>query len=303
MRIGVLYSGEDQERIHGSAITTYYLKEAFERLGHEVWRWSVTSAKLMPQSLIAGTDLVISEGVPHDQIISRIWRDCTHVILWHLSGMFYHSEALLSTPFHAVATNSRDVWHHLSSKGKPCAHIELAAPLSFASAISHKRYRSNSVYLGCYPHKSLEQLMLLLRPAISFGLAVWGYGWKESIFSEYHRGILPLGDIGSLYRSVDTVLALTENKQKMLNMINNRIYEGLAAGTPIISDEYLGLKAHELGEFINFTSSEAEVTELLCARGYDSNAMQRAKRGQRVVLERHTYDVRARQFLALHQSL
>ena len=301
MRIGLLYSGDDESRIHGSAITTYYLKEAFKWLGHDVWRWSASFGSAVPRDLISTTNMVIAEGVYHSEIPLEIWLNCKCIVLWHLSKMFYDQDTLLSAPFHAVATNSRKVWQWLSNNRRPCAYIELAAPRNFTSAIPQDRYRALSVYLGCYPHKSEQQLALLLGPAASLDLAIWGYGWEASQYKKYHRGILPILDIGSLYKSVDVVLALTEERQKALGMINNRIYEALAAGATVISEQYPELANHELGEFIAFAASEEDIVDLLIDIR-NRRDFRRTKRVQQIVLERHSYDERAQRFLALYRN-
>jgi hypothetical protein len=302
MRIGLLYSGDDEARIHGSAITTYYLKEALESQGHDVWRWSVTCGTALPHDLIRATSMVIAEGIYHSDIPTDIWLACDCVILWHLSKMFYGADELLSAPFHAVATNSHAVWTRLSNSGRVCAYIELAAPTSFTSAIPQDRYQALAVYLGCYPHKSERQLSLLLRPTSSLDLSIWGYGWQESQYKKCHRGVLPFHDIGALYKSADAVLALTEERQKVLGMINNRIYEALAAGAVVISEPYPALANHELGEFITFASAEKDVMDALLEVRDMRESRLRNSQAQKVILERHTYDDRARKFLMLYKA-
>jgi hypothetical protein len=244
--------------------------------------------------------MVISEGVPHEDISPDIWRLCEFVVLWHLSQRRYDATTVIETPFHAVATNSEHVWKSLSEQRKRGAYIELAAPSIFARAEPREEYRAISTFLGVYPHKSEQQLRLVLLPASEVELAIWGFGWQSSQYAAYHRGVLPFYDIGCLYRSVNVVLALTEERQKRCGMINNRVFEALAAGATVISDEHPALRKHEIGEFVSFVSTEMDVKYTIKAASIDGNFKELGLCGQRAVLARHTYADRARRFLALY---
>jgi hypothetical protein len=78
----------------------------------------------------------------------------------------------------------------------------------------------------------------MLREALPFGLAVYGLAetWQrapEDLRAAW-RGVLPLGDIASLYSGARVVLGTTDRKQQTLGMINNRVFEALSCGATLI---------------------------------------------------------------------
>jgi hypothetical protein len=298
--------GDGEREISGSVITTLYLAEAFRALGHEVWRASATHTSEWDVFVEQPTDFVISEGVPHDKVPPCLWLKVPRIVLWCMSQLFYDEETILRTPFAAIATNSpvlaERIAHSVMTR-----YIELAAPDSFASAAAKPAYASTCTYLGLYPHKSPEQMDLLFPPAAERGLAIWGQGWENSPYAAWYRGILPLGEIGSLYKSVRVVLVLTEARQERLKMINNRVFEALACGAMVVSDQHSGLQRHELGQFVHFVETQGEardfLSHVLSCDKYLDEQVARARIAQEIVLKRHSYRERAQEFIRLVGSL
>jgi hypothetical protein len=307
MRIGFLYMGDEEREIWGSAVTTLCLAEAFRALGHEVWRASATHTSKWDAFVEQPTDFVISEGVPHDKIPLDLWLKVPRIVFWYLSQRCYDADAILRTPFAAIATNSPILAERIAHGNVMTRYIELAASDSFATAAAKPAYASTCTYLGLYPHKSAEQMDLLFRPAAERGLAIWGQGWEDSPYAAWHRGILPFGDIGSLYKSAKVVLALTEARQKKLEMINNRLFEALACGAIVVSEQHAGLQRHELGQFVQFVGNQDEMRDflahLLSCDEFLDEQVARARAAQEIVLKRHTYGERAREFVTLFGSL
>ncbi len=305
MQVGLLFMGDEEEEIWGSAITTHYLAKAFSEVGHHTWRASATHESDW-SNLPERSDLVISEGVPADKIPKCVWQTTDCITFWWLSKLYYDETTISTAPFHAVATNASGLTTSLRRKNVPFSTIELAAPRIFAESCHKEEYQDVCTFLGTCENKCVEQLELLLRPAAEYGLSIWGYGWEDSPFAEFYRGPLPLFDVGRLYRSVQVVLAVTENRQKDLGMINNRIFEALAAGAIVISDPHPALKRHELGEFVHFADSLDSVRQLLDSLMTDSSRKEelkeQAKKGQQAVLSRHTYHHRTDQFVHLYHD-
>lgn len=304
MRIGLLYLGDEIETIWGSNITTYYLGQAFKQLGHDVWRVSLDNPSINWAPLLKQrTQMVIAEGIPFEKITPELRDQCDFIVQWWLTTLFYDEHQIISAPFDAIATNSEEWFLKLKELGVMTQKIELAAPFSFSISPTSPNYSCFSTYLGYYPLKTKEQMDLLFEPAKNFGLDIWGAGWEESPYRPNYRGILPLEDIGCLYRSANIVLALTETKQRDLGMINNRIFEALMAGAVVISDQHPSFSTHEIGQFINVVKNKDEVQSIM-QKVLESQELQiKASFGQEFVAKKHTYFQRARDFLNLYQSL
>ncbi len=287
--------GNESSKIWGGGVITHYLARAFNDLGHETWRASAMEEGRL--TLDHELDFLISEGVPASMIPKQIWRKSRRVVYWWLSELYYDEEQIAHAPFDGIATNAVASVERLRRRGVLASPIELAASAALCDAEPESKYSSFCAYLGSYPHKNQEQLDVMLGPATEFGLTIWGRGWEVSPFRNWHRGVLPLLDIGKLYRSVHVVLAMTEERQKRRGMINNRIFEALACGAVVVSDPHPAIAASELGRFMHFSDTEEKVRESLQAVASNPSYRAQAKEAMTVIREKHTYHHRALQFL------
>lgn len=300
LRIGILYHGNDWD-IWGSMIITHYLQKAFLRLGYDVWRISVTEHNDYPTLLARKTDLLICEGVPEWQVPKGVWESSVTRIFWWESDLFYNIDTIAQSNFDAVVTNSYES-EALKERGMVVQRVDLAVDRDIDKAKKKPAYRSDFVYMGRYPHKTKKQMELLTSSSHVGQLSLWGVGWDESPFQHLYKGVLPLFDIGSLYKSADISLLLTDRKQQKRGMFNNRVFEVLGSGAIAISEPYKALQESDLGEFIHFVSSEDELAEIYHRRN-TAEAKKKRKDAQRYVLEKHNYDERAKDILNLYYHM
>jgi hypothetical protein len=302
MRIGILFMGNESDRIWGGSVITYHLASALKELGHDVWRKPALSWPAWVDVLSIQSDLLILHGVPATRVPLEVLSCCNVSIYWWLTELFYNDQAIRLSGFDGIATNSSEAASKLNRLGKYARLIELAAPAESAIAAPRTEYRTFSTYLGQFPHKSPSQMDLMLGPASEHGLAIWGRGWESSPYKQFHRGILPLLEVGHLYRSAEVVLALTEERQKKRGMINNRIFEAIISGSVVISDEFPLLERHELGRYVHFSVSSSHTKQLLGASSspaFKSLAVE----GRDLVLARHTYAHRAKEMLDFYEEI
>lgn len=298
IKIGFLYAGNYSTLPWGSAITTFYLSNAFKYLGHRTWLYSITDDSRPNLEVIKSTDLIISEGVAEWQIPNEILELKAVKIFWWLSNLFYNISAISNLNFDGIATNSRKYFDELRLKNVTVSKIDLCADETLGSApIDKSIYDNFCVYLGKYPHKDISQTDLIFERSSQYNLGIWGTGWESSKYSNYYKGILPFSKIGSLYRSSEAAFLLTEQKQKENGMFNNRTYEILACGCNAISEKFDDLENSELGQFINFAESKEHVEEILEAIQKDKVIFSaKCLEAKKMVLEKHNYKVRAFQF-------
>lgn len=130
-------------------------------------------------------------------------------------------------------------------------------------------------------------------------LAVYGRGWTQELIDlRYVKGEgIPNVDLGRYYSSADIVLNDHWDDMRDEGFISNRLYDALACGSFVISDEVEGIDA----EFDGAVATYRERAELepLIARYLADPAERRrsAEHGRLIVLERHTFDARAQALL------
>jgi spore maturation protein CgeB len=305
IKIGFLYAGNYSTLPWGSAVTTFYLSKAFKTLGHTTWLYSVTDEKKPNRELIKNTDLIISEGVPDWQIPNEILELKAVRIFWWLSNLFYDISTIKNLKFDGIATNSKKYYDELNLKDVAVSKIDLCADETFASApINKSTYDNFCVYLGKHQHKNISQTDLIFENSSQYNLGIWGTGWEISKYSAYYKRILPFTEIGSLYRSSEVAFLLTEQKQKVNGMFNNRTYEILICGCIAISEKFEDLENSELGEFINFAENKEQVEEILKAILRDKSLfLAKSLEAKKNILEKHNYKIRAIQFYDFYKYI
>ena len=287
--------GSDNDLISGSEVTTLGLKHAFEKRS-DVSRVSRYGPGHYGCLDTIDLDFLIIEGWD-PSLPWFIQRVRTHhprvtVFFWNLSLLAIHH--VLTLDVDGYFTNS-DRAVPLLSGVAPTAFIMLAAdPDEFRSDLYDARYAHNVVYLGLYhPGKSSVIIERMLFEAIDQGLAIFGYGWdRHPILKQCYQGKLPLSDAALLYSSAKVVLGMTEKRQKVAGMINNRNFEAMASGAAFISDHYPGLEK-VMGNNILYARQSGDtrklVTELL---NDDLRRKALGDQARDLITRQHTYDDR-----------
>jgi glycosyl transferase family 1 len=130
-------------------------------------------------------------------------------------------------------------------------------------------------------------------------LAVYGGGWADDLLDPvYFRGaVVSNRDLPAYYSAADIVLNDHWLESAEAGMINNRLYDALAAGALVISDSVPGLEEEFDGAVVRY-SDPADLA-LTVERYLADPAARRAlaDRGRRAVLERHTVSRRADELL------
>lgn len=141
----------------------------------------------------------------------------------------------------------------------------------------------------------------IVRDAIAAGvpLGVYGVGWSEFIDAEFIRGeFLPNADVPAAYASAGVVLNDHWPQMAEGGFLSNRLFDAVAAGARVISDEAAGL--HEVfGDAVVTYSSADELREILHAPLETAfpDREQRLANAERIARD-HGFDARASELIA-----
>jgi hypothetical protein len=132
-------------------------------------------------------------------------------------------------------------------------------------------------------------------------VAVYGRGWDEhGLEPRYHRGTtIPNQDLRRYYGAAAIVLNDTWEDMRAAGFISNRIYDALASGGFVLSDDVAGLA----DEFDGGVAVYRDADELRAAieryLGDPAARRELAGRGRTAVLARHTFGQRAASILSV----
>lgn len=230
--------------IVGSVMTTSGLQRALLRTGE------VRTARTFYPFHYDGLgdefwDLLIIEGWFETMfaVIHEVRRQSpgVKVLYWCLDPDFPGLSAILSIDVDGYLTNSERTLETLA-RVAPSQLLNLAFDPEEMGGDATRGERL--VYVGSALGLSTKRnlLEMLLEAAeSSAGLDLWGTGWntvgpKELLGS--WRGVLPHGELGNTYRAALAVLGATMDGQRDQGMINNRVFEALGVGAPLIQESF-----------------------------------------------------------------
>jgi hypothetical protein len=254
-------------------------------------------------------DLVIIEGwnIHLPQFISLIhkYHPKTKILFWSLS--YYGFKEILCLPIDGYLTNSQQLLPTLETQA-PTQFLHLAAdPAFFRPMPPINDYAHEVTYLGHYRQTidrqpEFEQIQMLTAASL-FDLGLYGFRWEEhSLLSAYHRGTLPLDQMSLLYSSSKIVLGTTENRQRKVGMINNRIFEALACGACVISDHSNALEAI-FGDLLIYAHTPWEALQLIKTwLPMEDERRARSFQARDFILNHHTYDHRIPDLLNFYNN-
>ncbi len=138
--------------------------------------------------------------------------------------------------------------------------------------------RSGVGYAGSKGHKDAAQVAAVIGPFESHAQFEWASGFTSPL------------EINAFYNRKQIVLGMTETYQERAGMVNNRVFETLASGTPFILHRHRALD-EVLGQPYAYQSGGAEETRALAEKILGDYAAHLAvfEGLRRVVDERHRY--------------
>ncbi|CAM9339772.1 unnamed protein product, partial [Choristocarpus tenellus] len=247
----------------GSAVTTAGMQKAFLQHGKE--------EELEKDRLVAHAQIFFP--FQYDGLHDRSWHIVIIEGWFEMINAFIHEVRALSHPVHTKVlfycldpqlpglhhltaldidgflTNSMSTKAFLAGYA-PTIYVPLAVdPEAFPFYPSRPCSEGNGgdakagacrkvVYVGAagaLKHKRM--LRWMLREAAPYGLDIYGSGWAGvHEFSRFWKGVLPDGELGLVYGKALAVLGVTMDDQRENGMVNNRVFEALAVGAPLISD-------------------------------------------------------------------
>jgi glycosyltransferase involved in cell wall biosynthesis len=286
--------------IAGSEVTTLGLKKAFEKR-NDVKRVSRYGPGNYTSLDTDNLDLLVIEGwdTTLPKFIQRVRKHypLVKIFFWNLS--FLGIQDIVRLDVDGYFTNSRKALPILE-RIAPSRFIMLAVdPEKFEPLEPEDTYTCNVTYLGMFhPLKSPAIIEQILCEAVDYGLTIYGHGWdRHPILKRYWKGRLPFGDIPKLYASAKVVLGMTEERQKVAGMINNRVFEVLSCGACFISEHYPGLE-EVFDDTILYSRKKGDtskyIEELLQNTSFRRTL---GEKGRSLILRHHTYEHRVEKML------
>jgi O-antigen biosynthesis protein len=182
--------------------------------------------------------------------------------------------------------------------------VPLAAdPEVFAPGAPEKQYAADYAFTG--NHWGVERSIgSLVEVGDGERFAVYGKGWEDDLaVKEHWRGAVDHSVLPSIYRSTPIVLDDTAGPTRGHGLLNARVFEALAAGALVLTDNREGSDEVFGGILPVYDSAESLRALLDRYLGDEMARRDLVDRLRAIVLEHHTYAQRGRLFTDLARAV
>jgi spore maturation protein CgeB len=129
---------------------------------------------------------------------------------------------------------------------------------------------------------------------LPYQFALYGSGWEQhEQFKPYYRGKLPYPEMSRVYASSKILIDDANSATKQWGSVNSRVFDALASERMVLSNCEIGSQEVFSGELPTYKTVEELESQIELLLKQDSLRIPLVKRLSRMVLEKHTYSVRA----------
>jgi len=249
------------------------IADKLEQQGHEVYvleqlNGRPASQEYIQQIIDLDLDLVYFEMLDHEtfKIVEQL--KCQRILLHASGGVLIEYDKILDYKgkwYDKILTSSKIMFEKFKKAGIPCEHYHYYhSAIKEEEKVFDQKYNHDCIFLGMGfnrltdPQYKLERELYFHEKKFDFN--VYGNGWDG--FTQW-RGVLPPLDIGKLYSSAKSGIAIIAKGQRDHGMINNRYTEMAVCGIPIITYDYDTIDWYGAEKYLNFISSTSELDAIV----------------------------------------
>lgn len=131
-------------------------------------------------------------------------------------------------------------------------------------------------------------------------ISIYGMGWEEYIDEKYVKGyFIPNNELHEHYSSCK--ILLNDHWDDMIDedFPSNRLFDALSCGTFVISDKIPSANTLFEGSIITYNNVKDLNEKINYYLTHEDERIEIAKKGQKIVLENHTFDHRIKKILSI----
>jgi spore maturation protein CgeB len=292
LHIAITLTREDRAAPYGDWYTAHELGDALAAIG---WRVSyIERHKDHWYDLDASVDVVVAlldlfdlTRIPR-HVVTVAWiRNWTDRWLSH--SWFNDYDIVL-----ASSQRSKEMVDATSSK---VAHLMPLAtnPARFRPLAEDSALASDAAFVGSdWGEERGVATALPALAATGCRVRVWGRNWEsDARMAPLAAGVLDYERVPAAYASAKIVVDDTASPTKPYGAVNSRVFDALAAGTIVVTDNGLGARELFDQDFPTWDSPETLVRQVETLLADDARREELVRRYRQIVLERHTYTRRA----------
>ena len=131
-------------------------------------------------------------------------------------------------------------------------------------------------------------------------VSIYGMGWEEFIDEKYVKGyFIPNDELHKYYSSCKILLNDHWEDMRDEDFPSNRLFDALSCGTFVISDNIPSAETLFEGGIVTYEDENDLDNKINYYLTHEEERVEIAKKGQKIVLENHTFDNRIQKIIAV----
>jgi len=158
---------------------------------------------------------------------------------------------------------------------------------------SRSEYLNDFCFTGSYWDDPRDIVEFLEPESLPYDFKLFGKNWdKFEKFKNYYQGFVEYSQLPEIYASSKIVIDDVNRGSKKFGAVNSRVYDALASGTLVITNDKIGAQETFQGK-LPFYNSKEDLNKLIdYYLTHDEARKNKIKELQNMVLEKHTYKIR-----------
>lgn len=135
-------------------------------------------------------------------------------------------------------------------------------------------------------------------------VSIYGMGWEAYVDKKYIKDqFIPNDELHKYYSSCKILLNDHWKEMKDEDFPSNRLFDALACGTFVISDKIPSANTLFKGSIVTYDNVDDLNEKVNYYLDHEEERNKLAKKGQKIVLENHTFDIRVQEILSSLKKL
>lgn len=305
LKVGLVVSQKGKHVQAGDYFTALGLSDSLRQLGYETEFLAINKSKYERDAYEVPEDIDVVISLLDKYDINEINSDNTSLIkiAWVRNWIERWVEQDFFEDFDLILASSQKAINYIEKNTgfKPIFFPIATDTTMFNNNLrADEKYTCDYCFTGSFWNADRDIISCLSPDDLEYTFNLYGANWdKLPHLRKYHRGFVDYNDIPSLYASTKIVIDDANHVTKEYGSVNSRVFDAIASGKLIITNGTLGNQELFNGLLPEYHTKEELTKQLKHYLDNDEERQNLVSRLQEIVLNNHTYMIRAKTLIDL----
>lgn len=305
LKVGLVVSQRGKNVRAGDFFTALGLSDSLIKLGYKTEFLAINHSEYESSAYEVDSDIDVVISLLDKYDINQIKSDNTMLIkiAWIRNWIERWVEQDFFEDFDLVMASSKKAIEYIKQHtGFNPILFPIATDTSMfnTNVKSVDEYKCDYCFTGSFWNADRDIINCLSPDDMDYSFNLYGANWEKlPHLRKYHKGFINYEQMPQLYASTKIVIDDANHVTKEYGSVNSRVFDAIASGKLVITNGVLGNNELFKGLLPEYHSSEDLNKKIDYYLKNDDKRDELVLKLQNIVLNNHTYDIRASQFVSI----